>query len=195
MAISAEQIKDLRERTGAGITAVKTALEETGGDMEKAAKILERKLGAIAGKKVNRETRTGIIEAYIHSNARVGAMVELYCETDFVARNHSFKELAHDIAMHVAAMRPQFLSLDSIPADVWQAEKSRFEEEAKALGKPDAITNAIVEGKLKSYFGVSSLLEQPFVKVQEKTVGQYINEAVGRFGENIRIGHFVVLEL
>ena len=192
--ISANQIKELREKTGAGVSDVKKALEESGGDMDKAEKLIERKLGGVAAKKASRETRAGLVDAYIHSNGRIGAMVEVFCETDFVARNPAFKEFVHDIAMHAAAMRPLYLSLDTVPEDVWGTEKSRFEEETRGMQKPAEIMEQIVDGKLKSYFGAQTLLEQPFVKDQDKTVGQVLNEAVGRFGENIKIGKFLRME-
>ena len=192
--ISAQLIKDLREKTGAGVSDIKKALEESGRDVEKALKIIERKLGSVSGKKVGRETKAGIVDAYVHTNGRLATLVELFCETDFVARNPAFKELAHDIALQVAALRPLYGSFDAIPPDVWQSEKSRFEEEVAQLNKPSGIRAEIIDGKLKSYFGAVTLLEQPFVKDQNKTVGEVINEAIGKFGENIKVGRFVRLE-
>lgn len=150
MIISAQQIKELREKTGAGISDVKNALEENGGNIENAMVWLENKLGSLAGKRLGRETQTGIVDAYIHSNARVGSMVELFCETDFVARNPGFKELAHDLAMHIAAMNPK---------------------------------------------DIEEFLNQPFIKIETKTIGEFIAEAVGRFGENIKVGNFIRFEL
>lgn len=192
--ILANQIKELREKTGAGVSDVKKALEESGGDMDKAEKLIERKLGGVAAKKMSRETKAGLVDAYVHSNGRIGAMVEVFCETDFVARNPAFKEFVHDVAMHVAAMRPLYLSLDAVPEDVWRAEKSRFEEEVRGMQKSPEIMEQIVDGKLKAYFGAQTLVEQPFVKDQDKTVGQVLGEAIGRFGENIKIGKFLRLE-
>lgn len=156
--ITAQQIKELREKTGAGISDVKRALEESRGDMSKAEEIIDRTLGGSAAKRAGRETRAGVVDAYIHSNGRIGALVEVFCETDFVARNPAFKEFVHELAMHVAAMH---------------------------LLHPS--TGNGEDG--------STFLEQPFVKDPEKTVGQVINEAIGRFGENIRIGRFVRFEL
>ena len=150
MAISAQQIKDLREKTGAGIADVKKALEEAKEDMEKAFELIERKLGSSAVKKASRETMAGLVEAYIHTNGRVGSLVEVFCETDFVARNPAFKEFAHGLALHIAAMQ---------------------DEE----GMP--------------------LLSQPFVKDQSKTVEQIVAEAIGKFGENIKIGNFTRFEV
>ena len=192
--ITAQQIKELREKTGAGISDVKKALEESGGDTDKAFKWIEHRLGGIAEKKSGRETKAGLVEAYIHSNGRIGAMLELFCETDFVARNPAFKGLAHDLAMHIAAMRPAYLSLENMPQDLWQAEKGRFEEETRGLNKPSNVLKEIVAGKLKAHFGPLSLHEQPFVKDQDKTVGEVLNEAIGKFGENIKIGRFTRFE-
>ncbi|MDP3770201.1 MAG: translation elongation factor Ts [bacterium] len=193
--ISAQLIKELREKTGAGVSDVKKALEEAKGDTAKAIEIIERKLGGSAGKRLGRETKAGIIEAYIHSNNRLGVLVELFSETDFVARNEGFKELAHNIALHIAAMRPLYLSLDAVPRDQWEAQKSIFVEEAAAMNKPANIIEQIIDGKLKAHFGAFSLLDQPFVKDQDKTVGQVLNEVIGKFGENIKIGRFVRLEM
>lgn len=193
--ISAQLIKALREKTGAGISDIKKALEESKGDVEKAVEIIERKLGSSAVKRAGRDTNAGLVEAYMHSTGRIGAMVELFCETDFVARNPAFKELAHDIAMHIAAMRPAYVSLDTVPQEVWEAEKDRFLEEASQLGKPMNIVEQIVDGKLKSHFGSMALLAQPFVKDQDKTVEAILNEAIGRFGENLKIGRFVRFEI
>jgi elongation factor Ts len=193
--ISAQQIKDLREQTGAGISEIKKALEESNGDMDRARASIERRLGANAGKRAGRETRAGVVDAYIHSNARVGVLVELFCETDFVARNPAFVALAHDIALHVAAMNPVYLSQEAVPADIREAEVRSCEEEAKKSGKPAAIQEQIVRGMTASHFAALSLSDQEFVKDPGKTVGQMINEAIGRFGENIRVGKFVRFEL
>ena len=193
--ITAQQIKELREKTGAGVSDIKKALEESGGDMERAFKVIERKLGGGAVKRASRETKAGIIDAYIHSNSRVGVLAEVFCETDFVARNPQFKGFAHDIAMHIAAMSPLYPSIDSVPKEIWQAEKSRFEEEARGMNKPANILTEIVDGKLKAYFGAVSLLSQPFVKDQDKTVEEVLNEVIGKFGENIKIGRFVRFEV
>ena len=193
--ISAQLIKELREKTGAGVSDVKKALEEAKGDTARALEIIERKLGGSAGKRAGRVTTAGLVESYIHSNNRLGVLVELFSETDFVARNAGFKELAHDIALHIAAMRPLYLSLDSVPRDQWEAEKDRFTEEANTLNKSANIIEQIIDGKLKAHFGAYSLLDQPFVKNPDKTVGQVLNESIGRFGENITIGRFVRLEM
>lgn len=188
--ISAQSIKELREKTGAGVSDVKRALEEHGGDMAHALAALERKLGADAIKRAGRATQAGLVETYIHSNGKIGAMVEVLCETDFVARTPQFKELAHSIAMHIAAMAPLYLSLDTVPQEIWTREKERIREEADKLNKPSVIFEEIVDGKLKSQFSALSLLTQPFVKDQDKTVIDIVREASGRFGENIKVGRF-----
>lgn len=192
--ITAQQIKELRERTGAGISDIKKALEETKGDVEKAILAIDRKFGAAASKKAGRETKAGLVDAYVHGG-RIGVLVEALCETDFVARNPIFREFVHDIAMHVAAMGPLYLSVDNVPADVWQAEKNHFTQETAKLGKPAAIAEQIVDGKLKAHFCAISLMEQPFVKDQNKTAGDALKEMIGKFGENIKIGRFVRLEM
>ncbi|MDP3778663.1 MAG: translation elongation factor Ts [bacterium] len=193
--ISAQLIKELREKTGAGVSDVKKALEEAKGDTAKAVEIIERKLGSSAGKRAGRDALAGIVEAYVHTNDRLGVMLELFSETDFVARNPGFKQLAHDIALHIAAMRPMYLSLDAVPSEQWDAQKALFSEEANTLNKPANIVEQIIDGKLKAYFGAFSLLDQPFVKDQDKTVRDILNESIGRFGENIKVGRFVRLEM
>lgn len=193
--ILAQDIKDLRSRTGAGISDVKRALEESDGDAIKAFAWLERKLGSAAIKKASRATGAGLVDAYIHSNGRIGALVEVFCETDFVARNPSFREFAHSIALHIAAMNPLYLTPHAVPEDVRRAEKDRFAEETTKLNKPVAIATEIITGKLASHFGALSLMTQPFVKDQEKTVGEFVNEAIGLFGENIKVGAFTRFEI
>ncbi len=193
--ISAQLIKELREKTGAGVSDVKKALEEAKGDTAKALEIIERKLGSSASKRAGRDALAGIVESYVHTNDRLGVMLELFSETDFVARNPGFKQLAHDIALHIAAMRPMYLSLDAVPREQWDAQKAMFSEEVSALNKPANIVEQIIDGKLKAYFGAFSLLDQPFVKDQDKTVRDILNESIGRFGENIKVGRFVRLEM
>lgn len=193
--ITANQIKELREKTGAGISDVKKVLENNGGDIVKAEAALLRKMGASSVKRAGRETCAGLVDSYLHSNGKIGAMVELFCETDFVARNPGFRELAHDLAMQVAAMSPVYISLDSVPQDVWNSEKSQVAEEVKKMGKSAAVAEQIVDGKLKAHFGAVSLYEQPFVKDQDKTIREAINEAIGKFGENIKVGKFARFEI
>lgn len=193
--VTIEQIKSLRDKTGVSVGECKKALEETNGDMEKALKVLERRLGNLAGKRTGRETRAGVIDSYIHSNGRIGVLVELLSETDFVSRNQLFRELAHDISMHVAAVAPLYLSPDAIPEEVMAAQRKIFAEEVASLKKPQNISEQIIGGKLKSHFDALTLLTQSYVKDSDKTVAEAIDEAIGKFGENIRIGRFVRFEL
>lgn len=193
--IRASDIKDLREETGAGIADVKKALEESGGDRAKAVLWLERKLGASALKKASRATTAGLIESYLHSNGRLGAMIELSCETDFVARNPEFKELAHDLSMHIAAMNPRYVSVETVPAGEWDKEKVRFEEEVAEMDKPASIKESIIKGKLESHFGAQSLFSQPFIKNEDKRVEDIVKEAIGRFGENIQVKRFIRFDI
>lgn len=192
--VSAEKIKELRERTGASIAECKKALEKTGGDLDTAIAVLEKALGGMAAKKSSRELHAGVIESYLHGG-KIGVLVEVYSETDFVARNPEFKMLAHDIAMHIAASAPRYRDMASIPEEVIVAERARFEEEVAALKKPSELAKTIVDGKIKSYFEALCLMTQIFVKNSDKIVGDVVNEAVGKFGENIAVGRFVRFEL
>lgn len=188
--ISSEQIKDLRDRTGVSVMECKKALEEAGGDIEKALKVLDKKFGSMALKKASREAHDGIVDAYVHSNYKVGVLLELHSETDFVARNPAFKELAHDIALHIAAMNPRYRSVEDVPLEVVETEEKEFKIEAAKLGKPNDITEQIVKGKLESRLSEISLLSQPFIKDPDKKISDIIEEAVGKFGENIKVGRF-----
>jgi len=192
---SAGEIKKLREQTGAGIMDVKNALQEAGGDFEKAQEILRKKGAAIAAKKGTREVKDGIIISYIHAGGKVGVLLKLYCETDFVAKTNEFQILANDIAMHIAAMDPEYVSKEHIPQDVTEAEKKIYQEQFADANKPDDIVNKIIEGKLDKFAQENSLLEQAFVKDQDKTVGGLIEEYIAKLGENIQVGEFVRYEL
>lgn len=187
--IDAQKIKDLREATGASILDCKNILTETNGDMEKATKILREKGKAKVGKKADRTTSEGIIEAYIHSNKKVGVIVELACESDFVAKNSQFQELAHNIAMHIAAASPLYVSADEIPKDLIGAEKEKFMAEFQGK-KPKEMLENIVAGKIKKYTDTVSLLGQEYVKDPDKKVGDIINEAIAKLGENIKVKRF-----
>ncbi|MDO8482726.1 MAG: elongation factor Ts [bacterium] len=186
--ITTEQIKSLRDSTGISVMQCKKALEESGGDSEKALVILRKKGGDIAAKKADRTLGAGVISAYIHGNGNVGAMVELSCETDFVSKNDAFKALAYDIAMHVAASNPLYLKAE----DVAETEKTKAREVfAKEVeGKPAAIQDKIMQGKLASYFGETTLLEQPFIKNPELTIKGLIDSGVQKFGEKIEVTRF-----
>lgn len=195
MAIDVHILKELRERTSASLNECRRALEKTGGNLENALTLIEKSLGAAAAKKSSRELRAGVIDAYIHSGGKIGVIVEVFSETDFVARNEVFKAFAHDIAMHIAAANPLYVKMEDIPEEVILVRRRAFEEETKALDKPPHLVLQIVEGKIKSYYEAVSLLTQPYVKNPDKTVGEYLNETIGTFGENIKIGRFTRFEL
>ena len=190
-----DSIKKIREKTGAGIVEVKKALEESKGDEEKAIEFLRKRGHEKAAKKSDRETKEGIVASYIHSNQRVGAILELYCETDFVARNEEFQELAQDIAMHITAMNPQFISPENVDEKLIEEEKEIWKENLKREGKPENIWENILEGKEKKFRQELALLTQPFVKNPEVTIEELVKEKIGKIGENIQIGEFSRLEL
>ena len=190
MKISVEQIKLLRERTGAGMMDCKKALEESNGDIEKAIEYLRKKGASVIQKHSNRETKQGLIEAYIHAGGRVGAIVELNCETDFVARTDEFKQLAKDIAMQIAAMNPKVVSRDQLPEEEVKKEYQIYKEQALSEGKPENIAEKIAQGKLEKYYEEVCLLDQPFIKDQGKTIKDLIHEAAAKFGENIVVRRF-----
>lgn len=185
-----EQIKELRSLTGAGIVDAKEALQETEGDLEKAITALRKKGKASAEKKAGRETSEGFIGSYIHSNNKVGVMVALLCETDFVARNEKFQQLAKDIALHIAASDPIVVSPEDVPADVVEKEMKFATEQAESEGKPKEIQEKMIEGKMKKFKEERALLTQPFVKDPNKTIADLLHEAVTELGENITIGSF-----
>jgi len=183
-------IKELRERTGAGIMDCKKALEIAGGDMEKAVDEL-RKMGvAKAEKKISREAKEGIIDAYIHPGSKLGVLVEVNCETDFVAATDEFKELVHNIALQIAATSPLAVTRDTIPEKIVEKEKEILKAQLKDSGKPPHIIEKIVEGKMEKFYQEAALLEQPFIRDPEKTVGDLVKEYIAKFGENIVIRRF-----
>lgn len=190
-----EQIKKIREVTGAGMVDVKKALDEAQGDEAKAIEILRKSGQAKALKKSDREAKEGIIGSYMHSNNKICAMVKLYCETDFVARNEEFKELAKDVAMHISAMNPKFLNSEDVPAEILEKEREIWAEQMKNEGKPQEIMDKIMEGKEKKFKEEISLLTQPFVKNPDVTVGELITEKIGKIGEKIQVGEFSRFEL
>jgi elongation factor Ts len=190
-----EKIKKIREKTGAGMVDVKKALEQSGGDEEKAIEILRKNGQAKAVKKSERTAKEGVVMSYIHSNKRVGVMLKLFCETDFVARNSDFQELAKDIAMHIAAMNPKFLKPEDVSSDMIEKEKEIWIEQLKKEGKPEAMLEKIMAGKEKKTREEAALLTQPFVKNPDITVGELIAEKIGVIGENIQVGEFVRYEL
>lgn len=190
-----EQIKRLREMTGAGVVDVKKALDESKGDESVAADILKKRGQAKALKKVDREAGEGVIASYIHSNQRIGVLVKLLCETDFVSRNESFQVLAKDIAMHIAAMNPSVLAPEDVSAEEIEHERTIWEEQLRTEKKPEAVTEKILAGKEKKFREERALLTQSFVKDPSKTVGDLVTEQVARIGERIVIGAFIRYEL
>jgi elongation factor Ts len=186
MAITTEQVKELRDATGVSIMQCKKALEEAEGDMEKAAMLLRKQSAKAASKKGDRTLGAGVVASYIHAGGSVGSMVELMCETDFVAKNEEFVSLAHEIAMQIAATSPEFKSRDEISEEVKAKAAEIFAEEAE--GKPEDIKAKIIEGKLDSYFGEKTLLEQSFIKNPDITIGKMVEEAIQKFGEKVEIG-------
>jgi elongation factor Ts len=189
MGVDIAEIKRLRELTGVGMTDAKKALDETNGDFDKALEAMRKKGLTKAEKKGEREAREGLIEAYVHSG-RIGVIVEVNCETDFVTRTDDFKGLAHDVAMHIAAAAPEFVSIEDVPAEERERVTKEFTEKVKAEGKPENMVSQIVEGMLKKYFAERALLEQPFIKNPDQTVGQYVKEHVAKLGENIIVRRF-----
>ena len=190
MEISAAQVKELREATGAGIMDCKQALQEAGGEVEKATRILREKGLAGAQKKAGRTAADGIVDAYIHLNSRIGVLLEVNCETDFVARNEDFKAMVHDIAMHIAASRPLFVSSEKVPEEALAEEREIYRNRALKEGKPEKVVDKIVEGRMKKYFEEVCLLEQPFVKDPEMTVGELVQTTMAAVGENIVVRRF-----
>ncbi|WP_029520395.1 MULTISPECIES: translation elongation factor Ts [unclassified Persephonella] len=195
MAVDAKLVKTLREMTGAGVLECKKALEETGGNLEEAVELLRKRGIAKAAKKAGRETKEGIIHAYIHAGGRVGVLLELNCETDFVARNEVFKELANELALQIAAMKPQYVSRDTVPPEVIEKEGEIAREAALAEGKPEHIAEKIAEGKVEKFLKEVCLLEQPYIKDDKKTVEDLIKEYIAKLGENIQVRRFTRYEI
>jgi elongation factor Ts len=191
--ITASQVNDLRAQTGAGLMDCKRALVETNGNVEEAITILRKKGAASAAKRADREAKEGLIESYIHVGGKVGVMIEVNCETDFVARNEDFKALVRSLGMHIAAANPICVSRDQVPEADVAAERDIAA--AQVAGKPPAAVQKIVEGKLEKYFSTVALLDQPFVKTPEKSVKEVITEAIAKTGENIQVRRFVRYQL
>ncbi|MEW6522173.1 MAG: translation elongation factor Ts [Bacillota bacterium] len=193
--ITAERVKELRDRTGAGMMDCKAALTQAGGDLEKAVDILRKKGIAVASKKAGREAREGIVDAYIHLGGRIGVLLELNCETDFVARTPEFKELAHELSMQVAAARPLYTRREEIPAEEVEKERSLQRERVLAEGKPERVADKIVEGRMDKYYQELCLMEQAFIRDPSRRVSDIVTDAVARIGENITVGRFVRFEI
>jgi elongation factor Ts len=190
MNITAEMVRKLREETGAGMMDCKAALSEAQGELEKARELLRKRGLAAAAKKAGRATSEGVIGTYVHPGARIGVLLEVDCETDFVARTPEFQALVKDIAMHVAAASPQYVTKDEVPAQVLEKEKEIYRSQAAAQGKPAQVQDKIAEGKLKQFYADFCLLEQPFVKDSQLTVGQLVQEKIATLKENIVVRRF-----
>jgi len=193
--ITAATIKQLRDETGVGIMEARSALTEANGDMEKAKAVLRQKGAATAEKKSGRATSQGLVEAYIHPGGRYGALVEVNCETDFVARTDAFKELTRDLAMHITATNPQYVDLSSIPTDEVETKRQQLRQEALAEGKPESVVDKMVDGRMKKYAEEVCLLDQPWVKDPEKTIRQLVQETVSKTSENIQVRRFARYQL
>jgi elongation factor Ts len=189
-----EDIKKLRDMTGAGMTKAKEALVEAGGDLDKAIEILRKHGEASAAKRADREARNGVIEAYVHSG-RIGVVVEINCETDFVARTDNFKNFAKDIAMHVAAAAPEYLNPDAVPAEVVAKEKEIYAAEMEGQNKPAEIIEKILDGKIAKYYEAVCLTQQPFIKDPDKSIQQLTTDLITKVGENVVIRKFSRIEL
>jgi elongation factor Ts len=190
MEINAAQVKELREATGAGVMECKKALQEAQGDTDKAVRLLREKGLAGARKKAGRSAADGIIDAYIHLNNRIGVLLEVNCETDFVARNEIFRAMVHDVAMHIAAASPLYVSSEDIPEVVFEQEREINRNRALKEGKPEKVVDKIVEGRMKKYYEEVCLLDQPFVRDPEITVGEVVQRTIAAVGENIIVRRF-----
>ena len=195
MAVSASAVKELREKTGAGMLDCKKALEEANGNMEKAVEVLREKGLAAAANKAGRIATEGVCESYIHAGGRIGVLVEINCETDFVAKTDQFKEFARDIAMHIAASSPKYVRREEVPAEEIEKEKEILKAQALNEGKPEKIVEKMVEGRIGKYYEEYCLLEQSFIKDPDKTIEQLVKEKISTIGENISIRRFVRYEL
>jgi len=195
MNIKAEMVKELRQRTGIGMMECKKALQESQGDIDKAIFILRKKGYARAKEKMSRETAEGIVGSYIHLNGKIGVLVEVNCESDFVARNKDFKELVKNIAMHIAAAKPQYISSEEVPSEVLEQEKEIISEQFKDSQKPPEIIDRIVQGKLGKFYEEVCLLDQPYIRDDKMSVRQLIASYIAKFGENIKVKRFARFEL
>ncbi|MFC2030741.1 translation elongation factor Ts [Chloroflexota bacterium] len=193
--ITTQMVKDLRQKTGAGVLDCKQALENNDGDLDRAVTYLREKGQVAASKRASREAREGLVGSYIHAGSQVGALVEVNCETDFVANTDEFGELAHDLAMQVVAAKPSHLSREEVPEEALEEEKAIFRAQMQDSGKPDHIIDRIVEGKLQKYFEENCLLDQPFIKDGAMTVAELVQSANARLGENIVVRRFVRFEV
>jgi elongation factor Ts len=190
MSISAKDVKELRDRTGAGMMECKGALTESNGDMEAAIDILRARGAAKAAKRADREAREGVVGSYIHMGGKIGVLVEINCETDFVAKTDAFQQVVRDVAMHIAAANPVAIRREDFPAELVERERAVYREQMKESGKPEHIWDKIIDGKLEKFYAEQALLEQPFVKNPDVTVKQMITEVSGKTGEKIEVRRF-----
>ena len=195
MTISAQQVKQLRDKTGAGMMECKKALVDVDGDVDAAIKVLRERGLAAASKRASKDTREGIIGEYVHAGGKLGVIVEVNCETDFVARTPEFQGLVRDLAMQVAASNPLFVSRDEVPTDMLERESEIFRNQALAEGKPEHIADKIVEGRLKKYYSEVCLLEQPFIKDSDMTIEEFLKSKIATIKENIAVRRFVRFEV
>ena len=195
MQITAKMVKELRDKTNAGMMDCKQALAETGGDLEKAIDFLRQKGLLTARKRAGRATKEGVVHSYIHAGGKLGVMVEVNCETDFVAKTDQFQEFAHNVAMHIAAANPICLNQESLPEEVLAKEKEIYRAQALEMGKPEKILDKIVDGRVKKFYAEACLMDQPYVKDPDKSIQDLLNETVAAIGENINIRRFVRFQL
>jgi elongation factor Ts len=195
MEITTEKVKELRQRTGIGVMECKEALQESEGDIEKAILVLRKKGYARAKDKMSRETAEGIIGSYIHLNGRIGVLIEVNCESDFVARNQEFQELVKNLTLHIAASKPRYISSEDVPAQVLEQEKDIIREQFKDSKKPPEVVEKIIQGKLSKFYQEVCLMDQPYVKDDKISVRELVASHIAKFGENIRIKRFARFEL
>jgi len=188
--IPAQLVKELRDKTGAGFSDCRAALIETGGDIEKAITVLRKKGQAAAAKKAQRATSEGLVSCYIHAGGKIGVLVEINCESDFVARTDDFQNLCHDVAMHVAALDPRFLRREEVTQEILDREREIYREQAKATGKPENVIEKIVTGKMEKFYEENCLYEQHFIKDEGTTINELVDQAIAKLGENIAIRRF-----
>ncbi|MGH2572804.1 MAG: translation elongation factor Ts [Actinomycetota bacterium] len=193
--VPADVVKRLRDETGAGMMDCKRALVESGGDLEKARAILRQRGLASAQKRQGRQATEGLVDAYIHNEGRIGALVEVNCETDFVARTEEFRRLTRELAMQIAAADPRWISREEVPADAIEGERKIYEEQARSLGKPDHVIQRVVEGKLEAFLKDTVLLDQPYIREDSQTVGDLVREVASKVGENVVVRRFVRFRL
>lgn len=189
--IPAQLVKELRERTNAGFADCRAALIEAGGDIEKAISVLRKKGQAAAAKKAQREASEGLVGSYIHAGGKIGVLVEINCESDFVARTSEFQQLCHDIAMHIAALDPRYVRREEVTPEMLEKEREIYSAQARATGKPDAVIEKIVTGKMEKFYEENCLYEQHYIKDESVTIGEMISQAIAKLGENMGIRRFV----